>query len=191
MILPTTKEPVKKLVPLVLSLVFLGTACGNGDADTVAAVRAVPTTATTETPTTTTTETPTTTTTLPAPPTFVLLCPAEASFGYFGKPTMFTLGYQGYVGTDVMALDVSWGDGKAARYASLAAFGKRRSHDYGPGIYQVSALLTDDYGRTATSSCTVKWTDTLPGTMNAFHCVMTGGWDRAPDGSYQKDPSCA
>jgi len=182
----------------VAALVFSG--CGDSSSSTTAAGSvSAPTTVVTTASTTTTTAAPTTTTTLPAPPTFVALCPAEATFGYFGKPTDFKIGYQYWVGTDTLTLDISWGDGKSTRFTSIAAFDKARSHSYEPGTYQVNALLTDAYGRTASSSCNVKWTDSLPHTMQVVDCTlrrnMITTYEPDANGFLQAksvpDPSCA
>jgi hypothetical protein len=184
----------KIVLSAAATLILLG-GCGQSASTTPsqAASAVVPTTATTAAPTTTTTEAPTTTTTLPAPPTFVVLCPAPAAMGYFGKPADFTIGWQGQVNTDTMTLDISWGDGKVARYTSLNALNKARTHAYGPGTYQVNALLTDAYGRSSASNCTISWKDTLPETMHNFDCVLRGNqittYNNGQSQSYP-DPSC-
>lgn len=180
-----------------IGALLLLSGCGKSGADqeaTFTAASAAPATSVTTAAPTTTTEPPTTTTmALPAPPTFVVICPPAASTGYFGKPWDVGLGYQYWVGTDAWTLDISWGDGKASRFTSWAAFGKAR-HPFEPGQYQVNAMLTDAYGRTATSSCNISWKDTLPDTMHSFDCAMRDNqittWENGHSTSIP-DPACS
>lgn len=183
------------VVAPVLGLAMLA-ACGQASGTVTQAAGSEPTTTTTPTtlapPTTTTTLAPTTTTTLPPPPSFVLNCPAESQTRgpYYGKPWEIGVGWQGQI-TETATIDISWGDGKKSRFSSAAAFNKNPYHGYEkPGVYPVSAFVTDYYGRSVASSCTINWFDTLPGTMNAFDCALHDGLIRAPDGSYVPDPKC-
>jgi hypothetical protein len=146
----------------VATLSLLGVACG-GDPDTSTSVQQASAVPTIPSSTTTTTLPPTTTTTAyVAPPALTIICP-DGHAPYVGKPGRWGFGTQWQWSTASATLAIDYGDGH--NYLAHGVDDMKKAalwHNYErPGTYTVNAMLTDDLERTASSSCTLDWVDTL------------------------------